>query len=269
MLELRFCDARPTASRSVALDVAITDVSGVPRAYSGREGRKGCVHVPGVAIFHFEPGISAVTAEVESDDDSVVDAYCGMALPLALQAAHGLEVVHASGVKRGDGVVGFSGISESGKSTIARGFARRGCEVWADEAIAFRVPLEGLVTTVALPFRPKLRSESRAYFGDTTAISRVAEWSTARLEALFVLDRRRVETRAAQIERLHVTESLVAVLPNGYRFRPLGKERERQMVLSYLELVARVPIFRLTYELGLERLPDLLDSIEDALERNG
>jgi hypothetical protein len=39
------------------------------------------------------------------------------------------------------------------------------------------------------------------------------------------------------------------------------------MILSYLELVARVPIFRLTYELGVERLPELLDSIEDALER--
>jgi hypothetical protein len=267
VLELRLRNADPTESRSVALDVAITDVCGVPRAYSGREGRKGRIHVPGVASFHFEPGQSAVTAEVESDEDSVVDAYCGMVLPLALQAAHGLEVVHASGVKRGDRVVVFSGISESGKSTIARGFAGRGCEVWADEAIAFRVPSEGLVTTVALPFRPKLRPESRAYFVDTAEITRVVEWSTAPLTALFVLDRRRDETRAVQIERLSVTEAFVAVLPNGYRFRPLGEERERQMILSYLELVAAVPIFRLTYELGLERLPEMLDSIEDALER--
>jgi hypothetical protein len=225
--------------------------------------------VPGVATFHFEPGLGTVTAEVETDDDSVVEAYCGMALPLALQAAHGLEVVHASGVKRGDGVVGFSGISESGKSTIARGFANRGYELWADEALAFRVSLEGLVTTVALPFRPKLRPKSRAYFGDKSKVTRVAEWSSARLAGLFVLDRGRDETRALQIERLSVTEALVAVLPNGYRFRPLGEERERQMILSYVELVAGVPIFRLTYQLGLERLPELLDSIEEALERMG
>ena len=40
-------------------------------------------------------------------------------------------------------------------------------------------------------------------------------------------------------------------------------ERKRRMINNYLELVARVPIFDIAFQPGLDKLPAILDAIED------
>jgi hypothetical protein len=70
---------------------------------------------------------------------------------------------------------------------------------------------------------------------------------------------------AVSIERLAPPDAIVALLPNAYRFRPATAERERQMVASYLELVAHVPVLRLRYAKDWARFDRLLDTIHDAV----
>jgi hypothetical protein len=218
--------------------------------------------------FRFESGSSVIVADVEPgvEKEDVLDAYYGLGLPLALQAAFQYEVVHASAVRiTSDRVVGFCGTSEAGKSTIAHGLAQRDHELWADEALAFQTSHGEPVVTLALPFRPKLRPESESFFRRLggAELRPVTDWSQAVVSMLFVLDPSAAEPK---IERLSATDALLSVLPNGYRFRPLDERRERQMILAYLELVASAPIFRVSYERGLDNLPRLLDQIEQTID---
>jgi hypothetical protein len=52
------------------------------------------------------------------------------------------------------------------------------------------------------------------------------------------------------------------VLEHAYCFDLDESERKRTMMASYLELAARVPIYRVRMQPGLDRLPALLDRLE-------
>ena len=224
--------------------------------------------VPGVAWFSFEPGSERITAVPEPGiaPEVVLDAYYGMGLPLAIQAAWGYEVLHASAVGMDDSVIAFVGVSGTGKSTIAHGLARRGNVLWADDAVAFRADDGVAPTTTALPFEPKLRAESEAFFGpiDTACIALPIPWSSTPLGALFVFEASSATGLRPEVERLSAIDALPTVLPRGFRFRPLSLERQRQIVSSYLELLAQVPVFRVTYAKEFGTLSGLLDAIEEA-----
>jgi hypothetical protein len=250
----------------VDFHVAVSDEAGTPHAYTQQDGGRSHVRIPGLVTFGFDAGSSVVVADVASgaDREEVLDAYRTLCLPLAVQGAFGQEVVHASGVRIAHrGVVGFCGMSTTGKSTIAHALARRGHQLWADDALAFQPDGES-ISTLTLPFRPKLRPESERLFRTLGAreLDQAAAWSEATVNTLFVLDASGIE----QLERLSAVDALVAVLPNGYRFRPLDDQREQRMVRTYLDLVARVPVFRLGYERGLDGLERLVDRIEETID---
>jgi hypothetical protein len=247
--------------------VAVTDQDGTPHAYTQQAGGRSRVRIPDLVTFGFDAGSSVVVADVASgaDREEVLDAYRTLCIPLAVQGAFGQEVVHASGVRIAHrGVVGFCGMSTTGKSTIAHALARRGHQLWADDALAFQPDGES-IGTLALPFRPNLRPESERFFRTLGAreLDQAAAWSEATVNTLFVLD---ASSGIEQLERLSAVDALVAVLPNGYRFRPLDDQRERRMVRTYLDLVARVPVFRLGYERGLDGLERLVDRIEETID---
>jgi hypothetical protein len=170
---------------------------------------------------------------------------------------------------RGD-VAAFCGISESGKSTVAYGLASRGYGHWGDDALAFRTDTGQSVTAVGLPFTVKLREASAAHFGASPAVTEVIEdfaWSSSPLHTVFVMDASsgNLSGEAVLVERMSPSEALHALLPNAYRFRPQTDERRRQTMQSYLELVASVPIFCARFPRGLDRLPELLNELEERI----
>jgi hypothetical protein len=257
------------------------DGDGVPSVYgSQRDGGELWLEVPDVAIFHL-PVASAVLTAIAADSvdsDAVLDAYYGTALPLVLQATRGLEVLHGSAVlvPTQDSVVAFSGLSGSGKSTVAYGLVGRGYSQWADDAVAFRVDDADCVTAVGLPFTVKLREGASAYF-DSVGVGGSSEGRAAvvedfesrrvRLGAVFVLqplDQGRPGEGETKVERLAPPDALRGLLPNAFqdRFQPQAHERRRETLSAYLELVASVPVLSARWPRDFGRLPELLDEIE-------
>jgi len=243
-------------------------------AYGAVAGRKRYISVPGVAEFLWEVGsdVVEVAARPGAEADLVQDAIQGVGTPLFLQAAQGYEVLHASAVATVSGVLGFCGYSGDGKSTLAHAFTLRGTTLWADDLLAFRVSDEE-ATATALPFRPNLRAASRSFFGASPPGGQrtpdtVEPWSTDRVRALFVLDpkeRSRSSSATFRLERLGGPDAIEALLPHGLRLLPLDKDRERQILIAYLNLVALIPLFRIEYTRSFSVLPRLLAGVERRL----
>jgi hypothetical protein len=232
------------------------------------------VEVHNLVTFHLPADAAVLTAIADDsvDSDVVLDAYYGTALPVVAQATLGLEVLHGSAVLSAQKgcVVGFCGISESGKSTVAYGLAARGNRHWGDDALAFRVDDAQSVTAVGLPFAVKLRKASAAHFGASSRGLEIMEdcgWKPARLGAVFLLEPTDSEhlREGVVVERLKSGDALHALLPNAYRFQPQTAERRSETMRAYLELVASVPIFSARFPRGLDRLPDLLDELEERI----
>jgi hypothetical protein len=234
------------------------------------------IDMPGVARFRFGRRSRSVMARPHpaAGPGLVEDAYRRTVLPLALQV-QGTEVLHASAVRSPRGVVAFCAESGTGKSTLAAALGERGYPLWADDAIAVdtsNIP----VMTVRLPFRLRLRPASAAFFGGERA-ARVAgpevpEEGAAervRVAALFVLQRTDRVAGAVSVERLCASAALPAVLVHAYCFSLREPDRKRRMLQHYVRLVTGVPVFEVRIESGLERLPEVLDGIEQALVRVG
>jgi hypothetical protein len=273
-LSLRVCGDQNRLGRQQhesARHALAYDRGGLPSAFGWRNDDGLCVEVPDVATFQLPNGGAVLTAfpAESAGQEAVLDAYYGAALPLAVQASRGLEVLHASAVfvAEHDRVAVFCGISESGKSTLAYGLAARGHVHWSDDALAFRMdPTQG-ATAVGLPFTVNLRKRSAELFGaspDRVAVVEESQWKSAPLGAVFVLEPGDAEQSGEPvlIDRLSPADALHALLPNAYRFRPQTDERRRETMRSYLELVASVPIFGVRFPRGLARLPVLLDELE-------
>lgn len=246
-------------------------------AYGSQQAGEIWLDVPDVATFHLPAAGASLTAiPAESVAlEALLDAYYGTALPLALQAARGLEVLHGSAVlfpSRGS-VVAFCGSSGSGKSTVGYGLSARGYSQWADDAVAFRVDGAQSPTAVGLPFTVKLRGDSSAYLRAASASLDVVDgfaWKRAPLATVFLLeplDPGNSSEQAIAVERLAPGEALQALLPNAFRFHPEGRQRKRETMRSYLELVASIPILTVRFRRELDRLPELLGELERWMSR--
>ena len=243
------------------------DQNGAVCGYGHSNGSEKWVHLPGVGAFRFEPGSPEVVVFplASARTELLRDAFNRTVLPLALQAL-GHEVLHASAVVARDRVVALCAVSGTGKSTIACALAGRGHALWADDAVCFDasgVPISAL----SLPFSLRLRPASAAYFAANNNGGRnspPAKSAPAALGAVVVLERAQQEAEPV-LSRLTASEAFTATLTHAYVFSSEDRARNARMVRSYLELVDRVPIFRLTFSTGLERLAQIVDLLEGPL----
>ena len=168
--------------------------------------------------------------------------------------------------------MGFCGSSGSGKSTIAHVLALRGPSLWADDVLAFQADSKKAIAT-ALPFRPKLRPASAAFLrrraslkpseGDAPEIA--TPWSTETLTALFVLSptgRARTSSGRLELTRLSASKAIAALLPHGFRCKPLEREREQGILTAYVGLVESVRVYSVEYERGFARFSALVNRLE-------
>lgn len=249
------------------------DLNGVITAY-GEISREHCwMHLPGIASFRLprEGSENCVAFTNGIAETLIVEAYRRQVLPMALHST-GWEVIHASGVGRGRGVIAFCAPSETGKSTIACALGCRGYRLWADDALAFRASVDGIATT-SLPFEMRLRSSAAKLLRDchnngssTGSGQGAVENQVAPLLAICVLRRATNGDVPVSIRQLYSGEALEAVLPNAWCFTLRDVERKRRMMNTYLNLIARTTILDVCFQAGLENLPIILDAIEDRLE---
>jgi len=240
-------------------------------AYGYTRDDQHWMHVPGVASFSFSHHAVEVTAIPHPPlrAQLIRDTYHRSVLPMALQALD-LEVLHASAVRTPHGVVALCGFSATGKSTIAFGLGRRGYPVWADDAVAFEASGPCL-RAIPLPFEVRLRPDPASFFArDQTAASATSAWDhvdqvrekPTPLAAVWALTQDPSLDEPVVVERLRPSTALPPVLAQAYCFSLREPARKQRMVKRYLDLIARVPVFEIRFQPGLERLPLVLDAIE-------
>jgi hypothetical protein len=248
------------------------DGDGGVYAYAENLGDEYWMHLPDLASFRFTSRGDEVAATVSgtATDELVLDAYRRRILPMALQVS-GREVLHASAVRSPAGVMALCADSETGKSTIAFGLSSRGYPVWADDLVAFEVSDHGGVA-ISLPFTMRLRPPSAALFKQTDSVpvagvdERISPGAeNSPIAAICVLRRESALTSPVSVQRLSSGEALAAVLSHAWSFALQDAERKRRMINHYLELVAKVPVFEVSFPSGLENLPATLDAIETVL----
>jgi hypothetical protein len=247
------------------------DPEGTARGYVYNHDGRDCVRLPGVAVFEFEREGGHVTASPEGPPrrELIEDAFYRCVLPMALQA-RGCEVLHASAVQASGGaVVGFCGLARTGKSTLAEGLRRRGYPLWANDALVLEVSRKS-VQALAVPFSVRLRPDSQAFFGPRgepgQRIGHHRE-ETMPVAALCVLNRVREKHGASLVEvrRLSPAASLRALLTHACCFMTEDAGRKRRTMTNYLDLVAHVSIFQVSFATGFQHLPAVLDAVEEIL----
>ncbi len=234
------------------------------------------IHMPRIASFSFASGADTARAisHPPARPEIVLDVYWRAALPL-FQQSLGLEALHASAILTSRGVAAFCASAETGKSTLAYALSRRGYPLWADDAVAYEMA-GGCPRAIPLPFRIHLRPPSASLLGhDDAAPPRSPGWDwagevetePAPLHLLFVLERSAGAGDGREVEtvRLSASQALVALLPHAYCFSLQDGARKRRMLQHYLELLTRVPVYAARFQPGFERLPVIMDRIEELI----
>lgn len=242
------------------------DNMGAICAYATGSGGHHEMVLPGLARFSFDERAAVVRALADPsvDEGTVRDAFYRCVLPMALHVA-GAEALHASAVRAAAGVVALCAVSETGKSTLAYGLSQRGYDLWADDVVVFDTEADP-PAAFPTPFRLRLHSASAAMLGQATGGDGVGQALAMRrdpapLAAIYVLERDSAGPPLV-IEPLSPVHAFSALLSHAYCYSLRDRERKRRMLGHYLELTQRVPVCRLRFQPGLERLPALLDRLE-------
>jgi hypothetical protein len=251
------------------------DHDGTVCAYGYTANDHHWMHFPDLATYCFNQNKDEVLAiATDASDEYVIqDTFYRSVQPMVLQVV-GQEVLHASAVLMPQGVVALCAVSETGKSTIAYGLSQRGYDLWADDAVA--IDLAGPdVQALPLPFYMRLRPASAAYFGyehagiPAAASGNRGETTGAALAAIFVLERMPQSggDQEVTLRQLSALPAFSAVLTHAYCFSLGDIERKRHMIHHYLDVARRVPIFTICFSAGLDKLPTILDRIEQTVSQ--
>ena len=231
-------------------------------------GRVHTIHMIGVASFRFDLSSERVAAVADPGRPAwlIRDAFHRFVLPLVLQV-RGCEVLHASAIRAPRGVVALCGVSETGKSTLARALAERGHAIWADDAVVFENARTG-VRAVPVPFVLRLLPDARSFFPPTVACRVDAKGKPVAvrpghrrvpLAAVFLLERSRGPTRP---RRLGAGAAFADVLEHARCFTIDDVARRRRLAAHYLDLVRQVPVYRIRFRPGFEHLGEVVEDID-------
>ncbi len=261
---------RPLAFAGVADRQVWSDTQGRPCAFGYELDGAAWMELPGVAAFRFNRNSRSVVAFAARrlSIEVIREAYQHAVLPVALQY-FGYEALHASAVSGRGGAVAFCAVSETGKSTLAAAFSARGYPVSADDAVVLDVGDSGSdIQALQIPFRPRYQCAAVSASATTDRYlngSSAGAFPRERLGALCVLERDDQVAGDVSIRRLTAARGLAALLPHAHYFGLRDAERSHLMMQRYLDICARIPIFAIRFQAGMERLPRILDAIEAAV----
>jgi hypothetical protein len=246
------------------------DHGNFPGAYGYSRDGDHWLWLPGKAAFRFDSAGRQVEAIVRegTSDRKVEELYQRHAMPFVLQA-RGRELLHASAALTPRGAIAFAGSSGAGKSTMAFALSQRGYPPLADDALLFEIVGEA-VELHPLPFA--LQVPKGSALGEDEAAAQVdpPNWSDdspPRLAAVFVIERMSKPNREPEPEIIALSSAAAfqLLLYHAHCFSYDDDDRRRLMLERYLELTARVPVFRIRNRPTLEQLPDFLDTVVAAV----
>jgi hypothetical protein len=221
---------------------------------------------PGLGAFAFRPGSRDVLVWPEPDAprEEISDTFDRLLQPIILQAL-GKQALHAAASVGPCGTIAFCGNAGSGKSTLGFATGQAGYRQLADDALVLQLE-QDRVSVCPLPFAPRLRPASRLHFGyaDQSTVPRVApRLAHLALSAIFLL------RQDDQIERPRLTllpqaQAFSELLAHAHCYDAQDRSHTRRLVDSYLAIVSLVPVFALHYRPDLQRLPQLVEIIQDA-----
>jgi len=218
---------------------------------------------PGLGVFWFAPGDTSVRVQPADrvDPDLLGETFARMLQPAILQAM-GWQALHASAVVGPAGLLAFSGSAQAGKSTIAFALDRAGFRHFADDALVIDVAAVE-VQAHALPFAPRLRPSAREHFGAAARPIVRAGGERAPIAAFFLLTQDTALAGPPRRTRVPAARAFSQLMTHAHCFDPDDPIESRRLVEDYLSIVARVPVYELTYRPAFDRLPELVESITD------
>lgn len=228
---------------------------------SGYEA-EGCwwIRWPGVGTFLLDPGCptTQLAPEPGVQADVCADAFRRGVVPLALlQRDH--EVLHASAVWSGRGVVAFCATSRTGKSTLAASLRGVGYEHWADDFLALRMDDRG-IWCPWFPSRQRLEADAAEAIARTCRHEAppVPTPQQAPLTGLAILERdESLAPGEIDIARIPAGRAFTKVLSHAHECQIGGARRVKRSLERHLELCARVPVYRVAFKPDLRRLRQL------------
>jgi hypothetical protein len=220
----------------------------------------------GLGAFAFAANATEVRVwpERHASREAIVEGFFRLIEPIVLQA-QGWQALHAGAAAGPGGVVAFCGRSRSGKSTLSFAMQQLGWRQFADDALLWRLDPDGAMAC-PLSFTPRLRPGSRAHFanmnGQMTA-PRPSVPAETPVAAVFLLRQDDTLSRP-RVSSVPQARAFSELLPHAHCFDPEDPTHIRRLVESYLQLVARVPVFRLEYRPDLRLLGQVIDAAVEA-----
>ena len=198
---------------------------------------------PGLGAFAFRPGSRDVLVwpEPHARHEEISDTFDRSLQPVILQAL-GKQALHAAAVAGPSGTIAVCGNKGSGKSTLGFAMRQAGYRQLADDAVVLQLE-QDRVSVYPLPFAPRLRPASRLHFGYSEQIPAPP-----------------VDLRPADL----ALSAFSALLAHAHCYDVQDPTHTRHLVESYLAVVSLVPVFALQYRPDLQRLPQLIEIIQDA-----
>ncbi|HEX6211613.1 MAG TPA: hypothetical protein VF136_12605 [Methylomirabilota bacterium] len=242
------------------------DVEGQVCAWATQSAAGYTMAWPGLGVYRFEDHTPVVSATPLPSvaPERMADVFTRGVAPIVL-LTRGFEVLHASAVRLGPGVVAFCARSGTGKSTLAHALSARGHEAWADDALPIMVTEDNTMAS-RLPFVPRVDS------GRTPAGAAPRGWPPrrivierpARLAGIVMLERGSPEDGAiATVQRTAPAAAFSLLMPHAHDVDLGGFVRRRALVEHLLAIVERVPVYELRFEPDLLRLGDLAAFVEE------
>jgi hypothetical protein len=219
-----------------------------------------------LGTFAFRPGSHDVLVWPKCDarHEEISDTFYRMLQPVILQAL-GQQALHAAAVAGPSGTIAVCGNKGSGKSTLGFAMRQAGYRQLADDALVLR-PEQDRVSVCPLPFAPRLREASRLHFGyaDLSVVPSVHfQPADLVLSSIFLL-RQEDHVERPRLALLPQAQAFSALLAHAHCFDAQDRGHARRLVEDYLAMISLVPVFALQYRPGLQRLPELIEIIQDA-----
>ncbi|MEO8481883.1 MAG: hypothetical protein ABI634_06710 [Acidobacteriota bacterium] len=199
------------------------------------------------------------------DADAATAALLHVAQPAILQAL-GYQTLHASAVRLATGVVAFCGVSGAGKSTLAFALGRSpGMSQMADDALVLEIAREAILAQ-PLPYRARLRSESRTFFNGVASHTRdrQPDSAPAPLLAVFALTQSQ-QSQPIELRRIGAPQAFSALLTHAHCFDESDRAGVTSMVQAYLAMADAVPVYALAYPKDFAHIRDVQMRVLEAV----